>query len=237
MCSTIRRRWLLEERCVAIGVHAAGLERVDNSSCGARSDASGPERADCGGSVRGKVRTGAAHRNCQGCIAPGQSKPGRAHRAFVRLPFDTVYTTNFDLLLEAAYSEDSRPSRSLAGEQQLPCHAGQAAASIIKMHGDLRHEAHMVITQNDYDEFLTCYPVVATHLSAMLITRTPLFFGYSLSDPDFNSIRNVVKSRLGPFTRMAYVIQFDVENDRIEAGYKQNLHLISLSTNYYGSPD
>ncbi len=124
-----------------------------------------------------------------------KARPGHAHRAFARLPFDTVYTTNFDLLLERAYIEEGRPSRSLAGEQQLPFHAGQAAASIVKMHGDLRHEEHIVITQNDYDGFLTRYPVVATHLSAMLITRTPLFIGYSLSDPDFNSIRRVVKDR------------------------------------------
>src|SRR4051794_22502681 len=33
-----------------------------------------------------------------------EARPGKAHRAFARLPFDTIYTTNFDLLLEEAYS-------------------------------------------------------------------------------------------------------------------------------------
>ena len=154
-----------------------------------------------------------------------RARPGQAHRAFARLPFDTVYTTNFDLLLEHAYLDEGRPSRSLAGEQQLPFHAGQTAARSVKMHGDLRHEEHIVITQSDYDSFFTRYPVVATHLSAMLITRTPLFIGYSLSDPDFNSIRRVVRDRLGPFERMAYVVQFDVADQAIEDGFKEKLHI------------
>jgi hypothetical protein len=170
-------------------------------------------------------------------LHPDKARPGLAHRSFSRLPFDTVYTTNFDLLLEHAYSEEGRPYRSLAGELQLPFHAGKTASSIIKMHGDLRHEEHVVVTQNDYDEFLQRYPVIATHLSAMLITRTPLFIGYSLSDPDFKSIREVVKSRLGTFERMAYVVQFDVESDEIEAGFRDNIHIISISATGRNSRD
>ncbi len=159
-----------------------------------------------------------------------RARPGKAHRAFVKLPFDTIYTTNFDLLLEAAYSEDTRPFRSLVRELQLPFHAGQMASSIIKMHGDLRHEEHIVVTQNDYDGFMDRYPVVATHLSAMLITRTPFFIGYRLSDPDFDNIRKVVRSRLGAFERMAYVVQFNVEPLRIEEAFSDKIHIINLDS-------
>jgi|CZKJ01.1.fsa_nt_gi hypothetical protein len=166
-----------------------------------------------------------------------KSRPGLAHKSFVRLPFDTIYTTNFDLLLEEAYSEETRPFRSLVGELQLPFHAGQAASTIIKMHGDLRHEEHIVVTRNDYDTFLEKYPVIATHLSAMLITRTPLFIGYSLTDPDFGNIRRVVRSRLGAFERMAYVIQFDVSNEKVEEALRDHLHVISLDTSPGSSRD
>ena len=163
-------------------------------------------------------------------LHPDKARPGKSHRAFVQLPFDTIYTTNFDLLLEDAYSESTRPFRSLVGELQLPFHAGQIASSIVKMHGDLRHEEHIVITQGDYDSFMKRYPVVATHLAAMLITRTPLFLGYSLTDPDFEHIRKVVRSRLGVFERMAYVVQFDVDEKNIEAALDKKLHIISLDS-------
>ena len=158
------------------------------------------------------------------------ARPGRSQVSFAQLPFDTVYTTNFDLLLENAYAAAGRPFRSLVGELQLPFHAGQTATSIVKMHGDLRHEEHITLTQADYDRFLERYPVVATHLSAMLITRTPLFIGYSLTDPDFNSIREVVRSRLGQFERMAYVIQFDTPPADIEAALEQRIHIVNVQS-------
>lgn len=170
-------------------------------------------------------------------LHPERARPGKAHRAFVQLPFDTIYTTNFDLLLEDAYVEATRPFRSLVGELQLPFHAGQIASSIIKMHGDLRHEENIVITKNDYDQFMERYPVIATHLSAMLITRTPLFLGYSLSDPDFENIRRIVRSRLGVFERMAYVIQFDVPPDEIEKALDSKLHIISIDSSSAPSRD
>jgi hypothetical protein len=163
-------------------------------------------------------------------LHPDDAQPGRSHIAFVQLPFDTVYTTNFDLLLEQAYSSAGRPFRSLVGELQLPFHAGQTATSIVKMHGDLRHEEHIVISQRDYDDFLTKYPVVATHLSAMLITRTPLFVGYNLTDPDFLSIRAVIRARLGAFERMSYVVQFNASSTEIGAALEQRVHIINVTT-------
>lgn len=163
------------------------------------------------------------------------ARPGRAHRAFAKLPFDTVYTTNFDLLLEDAYQQEKRPFRSLVGEHQLPFHAGRTASSVVKMHGDLRHEENIVVTKQDYDEFMARYPVVATHLSAMLITRTPLYVGYSLSDPDFLHIQDVVRSRLGQFERMSYVLAFDPSDQAREEAFARHVHLISLPSNDKGS--
>jgi hypothetical protein len=71
----------------------------------------------------------------------------------------------------------------------------------------------------------------------MLITRTPLFIGYSLSDPDFSKIREVVRSRLGKFERMAYMIQFDVSDEDVEAGLREKLHIISLNSEAAASRD
>jgi hypothetical protein len=156
------------------------------------------------------------------------ARPGRAHRAFAKLPFDTIYTTNFDLLLEEAYQQEKRPFRSLVGEHQLPFHAGRTASSVVKMHGDLRHEENIVVTKRDYDAFMTTYPVVATHLSAMLITRTPLYIGYSLLDPDFLHIQEVVRSRLGAFERMSYVLTFDSSELARQEAFSRHVHLISL---------
>lgn len=158
----------------------------------------------------------------------GAAEPGDAHKTFAELPFDTIYTTNFDLLLEDSFTAIKRPFRSLVGELQMPFHGGPLTTSIVKMHGDLRHEEHVIVTREDYEKFLDTYPVIATHLSALLITRTALFVGYSLSDPDFNHIRQVVRSRLGKFERMAYVLEFKGPDEPATDRLAENLHLITL---------
>jgi len=158
----------------------------------------------------------------------GVAEPGDAHKAFAELPFDTIYTTNFDLLLEDAFTVVKRPFRSLVGELQMPFHGGPLTTSIVKMHGDLRHEEHVVATSEDYHKYLDTYPVIATHLSALLITRTAFFVGYSLSDPDFQHVRQVVRSRLGRFERMAYVLEFKDLDEPSTDRYADNLHMITL---------
>jgi hypothetical protein len=159
----------------------------------------------------------------------GYIKPGEAHKSFVDLPFDTIYTTNFDLLLEDAFTNIHKPFRSLVGDKQISFHGGPFDINIIKMHGDLRHEEYIVITYEDYKNYLDNYPVIATHLSASLITRTPLFIGYSFSDPDFENIRRVIKERLGKFERMAYVVDLSKKSDEIEAKLGDNFNVISIS--------
>ena len=165
------------------------------------------------------------------------AEPGEAHAAFAQLAFDTIYTTNFDLLLEAAFQSARRPFRSLVGELQLPFHGGASTTTIVKMHGDLRHEEHMVVTHEDYDEYLANYPLIATHLSGLLIARTALYVGYSLSDPDFQHIRQVVRSRLGKFERMAYVLDFDTLEGQSSPRLEENLHVISLGARHGSTKD
>jgi len=155
-------------------------------------------------------------------------EPGEAHVAFSQLPFDTIYTTNFDLLLEVSFLRSKRPFRSIVGELQMPFHGGPLTTTIVKMHGDLRHEEHIIVTAEDYEKYLEEYPVIATHFSAQLITRTALFVGYSLSDPDFQNVRRIVKSRLGRFERMAYVVGFDCSPEDIEEKLESNLHMLNL---------
>lgn len=199
-------------------MHLASIGRI-------ASDSGGPAVASEFEKRFGRVQLIEAIRKA---LHTGVAEPGDAHRAFVQLPFDTIYTTNFDLLLEDAFTAVKRPFRSLVGELQMPFHGGPLTTSIVKMHGDLRHEEHVVVTREDYERYLESYPVIATHLSALLITRTALFVGYSLSDPDFTHVRQVVRSRLGKFERMAYVLEFKGPDEASTDRFADNLHIITL---------
>jgi hypothetical protein len=202
-----------------------GLTSALAQSAGASPDLAGPEVASLFEKRFGRVQLIEQIRKA---LYVDQSSPGPAHITFGRLPFDTVYTTNFDTLLEDTYRLLRLPYRALVGERQMPFHGGRTMASIVKMHGDVRHEEYITITREDYAAYLNRYPVIATHLSAMLITRTPLFLGYSLTDPNFISIQEIVKSRLGDLVRMSYVIQFNTPEDEVNKLLDKGIHVISL---------
>jgi hypothetical protein len=62
----------------------------------------------------------------------------------------------------------------------------------------------------------------------MLITKTALFIGYSLSDLDFKHIREIVLSRLGRFQRTSYIVQFNMSAPDVEKMQENDVHVINL---------
>jgi tetratricopeptide (TPR) repeat protein len=169
-------------------------------------------------------------------IRPHEATPAECHRRLLALPFETIYTTNFDFLLEHCARSMRKACRVLVGEEQLAYHAGYAETNIIKMHGDFQHENALVITKSDYDNFLSDYRAVATHLGAMLLTRTPLFIGYSLRDPDFRAILRIIDERVGKHRRMGYVISLGAEAKGEEAQPVRNIRVIRPDESHQASP-
>jgi hypothetical protein len=135
------------------------------------------------------------------------AQPGNAHREFCTMPFDIVCTTNFDFLLERQYDLTPRYVYPVVDEEQLSISAGNAGTVLLKLHGDLRHPARLIVSETDYDGFLANYRLLATYLANQLITKTAVFIGYSLDDPDFRQIWHIVSERLGRSRRMAYTMQ------------------------------
>jgi hypothetical protein len=154
--------------------------------------------------------------------------PGNAHREFCALPFDIVCTTNFDFLLERQYDLIPRQVHPVVDEDQLSINIGNAGTLLLKLHGDLRHPRRLVVTESDYDGFLSSYPLIATYLSNQLITKTAVFIGYSLDDPDFRQIWNVVSARLGKTRRMAYAMVVNARPGDIARFERRGVKVVNL---------
>jgi hypothetical protein len=139
----------------------------------------------------------------------GVARPGDAHRQFCRLPFDVVCTTNFDCLLERGYDAVSRDYLVIVEEDQLSLGVDARTTTLLKLHGDLNHPHRLVVSEADYDRFISSNPLMVTYLSNLLITRTALFIGFSLNDPDFRQMLAVITERLGMLRRQSYVLTFN----------------------------
>jgi hypothetical protein len=157
-----------------------------------------------------------------------QTRPGPAHRAFCSIPFDIVCTTNFDFLIEQQYESIPRNCTPLVDEEQLSINADSTGVSLLKLHGDLRHPARLIASEGDYDKFLTRYPLIATFLANLLITRTAILIGYSLDDPDFRQVWQVVGERLGRSRRTAYAIVVGAKPGDIARFDRRGVKVVNL---------
>ena len=146
--------------------------------------------------------------------------PGNAHRAFCALRFDRVLTTNFDLLLERAYNAADRwGCVPMVDESHLTMRDRPSMTHLVKFHGDLNHPERLVVTERDFDLFLSTKPLMAAWLTGMLLQRTLVLIGYSLADPDLRHVFSIVDSRLGGLRREAYALVVDcTDTERLRFG-------------------
>lgn len=158
-------------------------------------------------------------------------KAGKAHKAFCELQFDIVCTTNFEFLLEQGYALISKYCRPILDEDQLSIANSSEIITLLKIHGDLHHPNKLVVTEEDYDRFLAKNPMLATFLANLLITRTPLFIGYSLDDTDFRQIWQLIKDRLGSLRRQAYVLKIDCSPHEKARYERRGVKVINIKGN------
>lgn len=133
-------------------------------------------------------------------------EPTAVNRAFARIPFDTVVTTNVDFVLEDAWRAIRWPFEPIVGEQRLASRRRTDATLLVKFHGDVHHPNELVVTEGDYDRFLLEYPLLSTFVASLLITRVPVLLGYSADDPDFRALLALLTNRLGRNSSTPWVI-------------------------------
>ncbi|MGE4289781.1 MAG: SIR2 family protein [Salinivirgaceae bacterium] len=158
-------------------------------------------------------------------------KPGKAHTAFCQLQFDIVCTTNFEFLLEDGYKLVNKYCRPIIDEEQLSISNYTEHVQLLKLHGDLHHPNRLIATEEDYDSFLVRYPLLSTYLANLLISRTPLFIGYSLDDTDFRQIWQLIKDRLGSLRRQAYVLKVSCSSHEKARFERRGVKVIDIKGN------
>ena len=119
--------------------------------------------------------------------------PSPMLRALARLDFPLVITTNYDGLFERALREEGKQPRVAVykPEPEPTTDFGDETAQspvIFKLHGDIAQRESLVITDEDYIQFVLRmsdkepYDPVPLSLKHFLKRWTTLFIGYSLLD-------------------------------------------------------
>jgi SIR2-like protein len=105
----------------------------------------------------------------------------RTHSEIVRLDFPTVYTTNYDHLLERAYRLRGKRFNKIVTAKDF-ARSDPALPTIVKFHGDLDDASSLVLTETDYLDRLSFEQPLDIKLAADAFGKAVLFIGYSVSD-------------------------------------------------------
>jgi len=163
----------------------------------------------------------------------GAIHPDKAHKSFAKLPFQLIATTNFDYLLEESYSStNNRFCRTIIDEEQLPIiNNNPKHLNLLKIHGDLSHPSRLIATEEDYDAFLNKFPMIATYITNLFISKPVLFIGYSVDDTDIRQIFQMIKERLGKLKRRAYTIRINSSIQEINRFARRGINVINIPIN------
>jgi len=110
-------------------------------------------------------------------------QPSEAHRLLPQLNFAAVLTTNYDKLIESAYPA-ATPAYTQLSLPELPAVSRDRDFAVVKVHGDIDWLDSIVLGQADYRKAMFASAAFRVFLINTFTTRTVLFLGCSLTDPD-----------------------------------------------------
>lgn len=128
------------------------------------------------------------------------------HKALANMKLSTIWTTNYDTLLETAFLEflvDVKVNDDMISRNVI-----NSEIEIIKMHGCISksHHDEIIITQEDYEDFLVNKPAISQRLCNDLLKKSFLFIGYSYRDPNIRNIMVAARRLSKKSTQEHYLI-------------------------------
>lgn len=111
--------------------------------------------------------------------------PVTVHHALARIAsvgcFASIYTTNYDDLIEDALKPTGLPFQRQVLEQNFELQADHFV--VLKLHGDHGGWKDVVLTRASYDRYRRAHPRLQRQLDLTLRTRPVLYVGCSMRDP------------------------------------------------------
>lgn len=124
-------------------------------------------------------------------------KTTECHDKIALIPhFKTILTTNYDKLLEDSFGDKAQ---LILSNNHIP-YFEKNKTEIFKVHGDLTLPESIIITKSDYNNFFTLNKeddIYWTVIKERLSTKSVLFIGYNLEDPNISVIFEKIFNTLG----------------------------------------
>ncbi len=138
------------------------------------------------------------------------------HRILARLPIRTYWTTNYDRVIELALDKAGKIADVKHTKDHLATTKPKRDAVVYKMHGDVEHPSHAVLTKDDYEKYHVKMEQYLANLKGDLISKTFIFIGFSFTDPNLDYILSRVRVAYEKNQRRHYCFIKNVEKQKNE---------------------
>src|SRR5579872_13846 len=95
---------------------------------------------------------------------PLEKKPTINHTILARLPIKSLWTTNYDTLIEDALRQNGKIVDVKHQAAQLSYTSLNRGVTVYKMHGDSQHPHEAILTKEEYEKYYKTHPVFLTAL-------------------------------------------------------------------------
>jgi len=114
-------------------------------------------------------------------------EPTDAHNLLPKIPFAAALTSNYDTLLETAYTISSGGIPRVFTHEDYPELSAAPRDNefyVLKVHGTIDRIETIILGQSDYRELIHDNQACQSYLRNLFLNKTVFFIGFGLTDPD-----------------------------------------------------
>lgn len=144
----------------------------------------------------------------------------------------SIYTTNFDTLVEQAYKTKSRSIEVYRSNFDV-AHPRDGRTPLYKIHGCVTqdaadgHKSRMLITESDYDDLEKYRQVIFNSLTQDMFTSDTVIIGQSLNDRHLKDLaKRVVSLRSQGVSTRVFLLVHEYSDDRAELYTRLGIEVI-----------
>ncbi len=151
------------------------------------------------------------------------------HKIIAKLPISTIWTTNFDSLIEDSIKAANRIVDVKSRDEDIATHKKGREVTLYKMHGDVAMPDKTIICKDDYERYARHHQIFQNALEGDLINKTFLFLGFSFTDPNLEYMLGHLRSLLENSKREHYAIMREVRHNKAKG--KEGLRAFKYAKN------
>ena len=129
-------------------------------------------------------------------------KPGEIHQLLLKLPWNDVFTTNYDTLLERTEVAE----RTYSHVTKMTDLKDASPPQIIKLHGSFPCQTPFIITESHYLRYEEEFALFVNTFRQSLIVNALILLGFSGDDPNFQKWTRWIQHHFGNRNHPIYMI-------------------------------